>query len=53
MVKVGDKVVCTISGVRGVVVKVYTPTASIPQIMVRTHDGRLYHAPYTAWVKEV
>ena len=39
---IGDKVVCVLSGVCGVIVKIYTPTASAPQIMVRTGDGRLY-----------
>lgn len=44
---IGDKVICVLSGVSGVIVKTYTPTASAPQIMVRTKDGRLYHAPYS------
>ena len=47
--EMGDKVVCRVSGVRGVIVKIYTPTASATQIMVRTYDGRLYHAPYSTW----
>lgn len=50
--KIGDIAVCDVSGVRGVIVKIYTPTASAPQIMVRTRDGRLYHAPYSTWRKE-
>lgn len=48
---IGDKVACVLSGVKGVIVKFYTPTASTKQIMVRTDDGRLYHAPYNTWVK--
>lgn len=35
---IGDKVICVLSGVSGVIVKTYTPTASAPQIMVRTSD---------------
>lgn len=48
----GDRVICIVSGVRGVITKIYIPTASVMQIMVRTDDGRLYHAPYNTWVKE-
>lgn len=46
---IGDKVFCVLSGVCGVIFKIYTPTASERQIMVRTGDGRLYHAPYSTW----
>lgn len=49
--KVGDSVICTTTGVQGVIVKIYTPTASEKQIMVRTIGGRFYHAPYRMWVK--
>lgn len=45
---IGDEVICN-TGVCGVIVKIYTPTASAQQIMVRTGDGRLYHAPYYMW----
>ena len=34
--KIGDRVVCMVSGVRGVITKIYTPTAAAMQIMVRT-----------------
>ena len=47
--KISDRVVCVLSGVSGVITKIYTPTASEMQIMVRTDDGRLYHAPYSTW----
>ena len=47
--EIGDVVVCMVSGVKGVITKIYTPTASAMQIMVRTDDGRLYHAPYNTW----
>ncbi len=48
--EVGDKVIC-VTGVKGIIVKIYAPTASALQIMVRTDDGRLYHAPYCMWSK--
>lgn len=48
-IQLGDKVVCTISGVSGIVIKQYCPTACEPQIMVSTSDGRKYHAPKSAW----
>lgn len=51
--KIGDRVICMVSGVHGVITKIYTPTASEMQIMVRTYDGRLYHAPYSTWKLEV
>lgn len=47
--KIGDHVVCMVSGVHGVITKIYAPTASAIQIMVWTDDGRLYHAPYSTW----
>lgn len=50
--QIGDRVICLVSGVRGVIIKIYTPTASAMQIMVRTYDGRLYHAPYSTWKLE-
>ena len=47
--EIGDRGICAVSGVRGVITKIYTPTASEMQIMVWTDDGRLYHAPYSTW----
>ena len=47
--KIGERVVCMLSGVSGVIIKIYTPTVSEMQIMVRTDDGRLYHAPYSTF----
>jgi hypothetical protein len=44
-IKIGDKVVCLIDGVSGVVIKKYFPTACEEQTMIETRDGRLYHAP--------
>lgn len=44
-VKIGDKVICLESGIVGTVVKEYFPTACEKQTMIKTEDGRLYHAP--------
>lgn len=49
--KIGDKVICNLSGIYGTVVQIYTPTACERQLMVKTNDGRLYHAPYSTWTK--
>lgn len=49
---VGDKVVCIPTGVRGIVVKQYYPTASAQQTMIRTENGLLYHAPTYDFRKE-
>ena len=51
-IKIGDKVICIESGVSGVVVKQYYPTACEEQTMVKTPDGRLYHAPTRTWKKK-
>ena len=51
-IEIGDKVVCIISGVKGVVVKQYYPTACEQQTMIRCADGRLYHAPTNTFRKE-
>ncbi len=47
---VGDFVMCRENGIRGVVIGFYYPTASEEQTMVRTEDGRKYHAPTRMWV---
>lgn len=51
-VRVGDRVVCISTGVRGTVVKQYYPTASAQQTMIRTENGLLYHAPTYDFRKE-
>ena len=51
MIKIGDRVVCTASGVSGVVIKQYYPTACAQQTMIETDDGRLYHAPTSTFVR--
>lgn len=48
---IGDTVICKSSGVIGEVVKFYAPTSCAEQTMVRTRDGRQYHAPTSEWVK--
>lgn len=48
---VGDRIVCTSSGVVGICTKIYVPTACGEQAMVRTDDGRMYHAPSLEWRK--
>ncbi|HBZ7130359.1 TPA: hypothetical protein MMJ96_000996 [Clostridium botulinum] len=44
-INVGDKVICIVSGVTGVIIRQYIPTASEEQTMVMCTDGRKYHAP--------
>ena len=44
-IKMGDKVVCIISGVKGIVIKQYFPTVCEEQTMIKCADGRQYHAP--------
>lgn len=52
-IEIGDKVICTESGVSGIVEKFYYPTSCVEQTMVRTADGRQYHAPTSTWVREI
>ena len=44
-IEIGDKVICGISGVVGIVEKFYYPTACKEQTMIVCADGRRYHAP--------
>lgn len=44
-INVGDKVICTASGVTGIVIKKYVPTTSEEQTMIMCVNGRKYHAP--------
>lgn len=50
MFHVGDEVIYNKFGVRGVVVKQYYPTASAQQTLIKTDDGRLFHAPTSEFV---
>lgn len=50
-IHIGDKVICTASGVTGIVIKQYVPTASEQQTMIRCIDGREYHAPTRLYKK--
>lgn len=47
---IGDRILCTVSGVVGKCIGFYTPTACEEQTMVLTDDGRRYHAPTSTWV---
>ena len=51
-IRPGDEVVCIESGVKGVAVRTYKPTACELQLLVRTSDGRQYNAPFSTWVRE-
>ena len=51
-IKIGDKVICA-TGVRGIVIRQYFPTACEQQTMIETIDGRKYHAPTRCFVKAV
>ena len=42
---IGDRVVCVVSGVAGIVIKQYVPTACEEQTMIKCEGGRKYHAP--------
>jgi hypothetical protein len=48
-IKIGYKVICSESGVVGTVIRFYTPTSCEEQTMVKTKDGRQYHAPTRTW----
>lgn len=50
-INVGDSVICVVSGIEGVVIKQYFPTASAQQTMIRCKDGRLYHAPTNTFTR--
>lgn len=50
-IKIGDRVISHSEGVKGTVVKQYFPTACEQQTMIKTDDGRLYHAPTVCFTK--
>lgn len=52
MIKIGDEVVDIVSGVDGVVIKQYYPTACEQQTMIQCDDGRKYHAPTRCFIKK-
>lgn len=52
MIKIGDEVVDMTSGISGVVIKQYYPTACEQQTMIQCDDGRKYHAPTRYFVKK-
>jgi len=47
--RLGDWVICEDSGVVGRIINFYTPTSCEEQIMVKTCNGRRYHAPKRLW----
>lgn len=50
-INIGDTVLCTESGVVGVVLGFYPRKFHDEQTMVLTDDRRKYHAPTCVWVK--
>ncbi len=46
---VGDYIICNITGISGICIRFFQPTAQQEQAMVLTIDGRLYHAPVSEW----
>lgn len=52
MIKIGDEVVDTTSGISGIVIKQYYPTACEQQTMIQCDDGRKYHAPTRCFEKK-
>jgi hypothetical protein len=48
-INIGQKVICSESGVVGTVLRFYTPTSCEEQTVVETGDGREYHAPTRTW----
>jgi len=49
--EIGDMIICESTGVIGKAIRFYFPTACEEQTMVRTRDGRKYHAPTRMWRK--
>lgn len=49
--KNGDFVAHKENGIVGTVIKTYKPTGAERQTMIKTIDGREYHAPEKEWVK--
>lgn len=47
----GDRVICTESGVVGKTIKFYYPTSCPEQTMILCDDGRKYHAPSDTFIK--
>lgn len=48
---IGDRVICTESGVIGKAIKFYYPTTCAEQTMILCDDGRKYHAPSDTFIK--
>lgn len=50
LVNIGDKAICSESGVVGTVIRFYTPTSCEEQTLVKTKDNKQYHAPTRTWI---
>lgn len=50
MFEIGDRVINKWNGIKGIIIKVYKPTSCEYQIMVKTDDGREYHASLVDWI---
>ncbi len=48
---IGDRVICTESGVMGKAIKFYYPTTCAEQTMILCDDGRKYHASSADFIK--
>jgi hypothetical protein len=48
-INIGDKVICSESEVVGMGIRFYHPTSCEEQTLVKTEDGRRYHAPTSMW----
>lgn len=49
--ELGDMIICESTNVVGKAIRFYIPTACEEQTMVRTEDGKKYHAPTREWRK--
>lgn len=50
-IKIGDMVMCTVSGIIGVVIEQFYPRDRAQQTIIRCHDGKKYFAPTSNFIK--
>jgi hypothetical protein len=50
-INVGDRVICSTTGVIGTVISFYTIETYAEQVNVKRDDGHYYHAPISFWSK--
>ena len=48
-IKEGDRVIHSVTKIKGEVVKIYTSQSRDPRVDVISADGRVYHAPLIMW----